>query len=95
MDFNCRFTERTLTIKPHGSGLKLTINVPGLNEQGEDMLAPVSVFIDAKDVRTLTDILVGLGFGPRRATAPVTDEAVDAAHRLAQAAIALEAALTR
>lgn len=66
MDFNCRFTDRSLTIKPHGSGLKLTINVPSLDAEGEDRVTRTSVWLDATDIRTVTEVLVGLGFGPQR-----------------------------
>lgn len=62
MDFPCRFTDRTLTITPHGSGIKLTINFIDGDEQRK------SVFLDHDTIADLTSVLVELGFGPTTRT---------------------------
>jgi len=69
MDFDCRFTDRTLTVVPHGSGIKLTITK---HDADEFTHRSISVFLDRQAADDLAfELNEGMGFDtPRPTPAP-------------------------
>jgi len=93
VDLNCRFTDRTLTLDVHGSGIKLTISRPDLDERGREISQKTSLFLDARNTRVLADVLVGLGFYDEPSPVPASNTLEHAADLLAEAAAAIRAAI--
>jgi hypothetical protein len=81
MQFPCRFTDRTITLAAHGSGIKLTIHNDGVEHQR-------SIFLDQLTTIQLSQALSGLYLPatpapqPRRDFAAVADALAGLANAL-------------